>query len=257
MSAETTPMAPAETTPMAPAETTRESFCMVCLDSEGLFPLPCPDHAICMDCIKERFELALLTKTNWPPMCCAADNALPMSVYEPLFDAEFIEDYNAKEQEYETKDPLYCANRACSVFLHPTTWTVDREEGSLHQGHIARCTRCLELTCPRCSNTIDRSTIEQHHCNHEPEDAQAVIGVKSIKPCPNCRVVIEHIDACNHLTCDQCKAQFCFICTAPYPCENRCPPYRLPEVDQEGYTLDWDSPEGFRPGGFHKVSDKF
>lgn len=44
---------------------------------------------------------------------------------------------------------------------------------------------------------------------------KTIVGITncpSIRSCPNCKEAIEHIDACNNMTCFSCKRHFCFVC---------------------------------------------
>ena len=36
--------------------------------------------------------------------------------------------------------------------------------------------------------------------------------VPSLRACPKCSALIEHRDACKHIQCTRCKADFCFVC---------------------------------------------
>jgi len=41
-----------------------------------------------------------------------------------------------------------------------------------------------------------------------------VVGVStpSIRACPHCGALVQHTDACKHMTCPACSREFCFIC---------------------------------------------
>merc|ERR1719461_2273232 len=45
------------------------------------------------------------------------------------------------------------------------------------------------------------------HAFDEDSDANA-------KPCPRCKTLIQRSYGCNHMTCDICKHEFCYVCMA-------------------------------------------
>lgn len=75
------------------------------------------------------------------------------------------------------------------------------------------CTRCDTPFCFACGNAP-----------HEPAGCNAfqewnrIFGSstfwvkKNAKFCPSCKVPIEKNDGCNHMTCSQCGADFCWLC---------------------------------------------
>ncbi|KAI9725217.1 MAG: hypothetical protein M1828_003398 [Chrysothrix sp. TS-e1954] len=55
--------------------------------------------------------------------------------------------------------------------------------------------------------------------------------------CPNCSVVIELGEACNHMRCGWCGCDFCFICLKTVEQRCRCPTYGKAEVDEDGFEV--------------------
>ena len=51
----------------------------------------------------------------------------------------------------------------------------------------------------------------------EAELARANIGEQNMKPCPNCRVIVDKDQACNAVVCDNCKANLCWLCWRQFP----------------------------------------
>ena len=37
-----------------------------------------------------------------------------------------------------------------------------------------------------------------------------------IKKCPNCSIITEKIEGCNHITCSKCSYQWCWLCNGKY-----------------------------------------
>jgi len=51
-------------------------------------------------------------------------------------------------------------------------------------------------------------------CQSESETANWMLA--HTKPCPNCTSRIEKNQGCNHMTCQQCRSEFCWICLAKW-----------------------------------------
>ena len=83
-----------------------------------------------------------------------------------------------------------------------------------------------KITCPSCKTNIckrcNKFFHEQNNCenynyklsNEEDEDKDFIKYIKqhNVKKCPNCKSQIEKNDGCNHMTCQNCKHEFCFDC---------------------------------------------
>lgn len=45
------------------------------------------------------------------------------------------------------------------------------------------------------------------------------VACPSRRGCPHCFAIIEHKEGCRHMTCCDCKYEFCFICLRKHPCD--------------------------------------
>lgn len=41
-----------------------------------------------------------------------------------------------------------------------------------------------------------------------------------VKKCPNCRIITEKKEGCNHITCSKCSCQWCWLCNEKYEPEH-------------------------------------
>ena len=90
---------------------------------------------------------------------------------------------------------------------------------------IVRCAQCTTTKkgvydfCWQCSS----SWVSGHKCSMEainqllasaPLKKTSICEMKcpSIRACPKCFALIEHIDKCKHMQCPTCKQEFCFVC---------------------------------------------
>lgn len=98
-----------------------------------------------------------------------------------------------------------CVNQQCTKIL-----TVD-EVGLCD---VARC-KCGTRTCWLCGNNLHApATCEQSEkwLTDYSNDFEKIWLSKNTKKCPNCKAYIEKNGGCNHMTCNGCKYEFCWIC---------------------------------------------
>jgi len=55
----------------------------------------------------------------------------------------------------------------------------------------------------------------------------------SLRPCPKCAVIIEHIGACRWMTCN-CGCEFCFVC-GDTECRRKNPKVATSQACPQGY----------------------
>ena len=64
-----------------------------------------------------------------------------------------------------------------------------------------------------CGNIIDKILNESPKITFE--GSRKIIETPSVRACPNCYSLVEHIELCNEMTCTSCEHIFCFICLSP------------------------------------------
>lgn len=81
---------------------------------------------------------------------------------------------------------------------------------------VATCDSCKTQFCLKCGEEphapLSCRLLNEwkEKCEDESETANWVLS--NTKPCPKCRSRIEKNQGCNHITCQQCKHEFCWIC---------------------------------------------
>jgi len=86
-----------------------------------------------------------------------------------------------------------------------------------------------QLKCPKCGHEICFRCNHDWHTGTCERAARGLVGVAAdraafaayalvanIKPCPSCRAPIEKNEGCNHMTCQRCKYEFCWMCRGEY-----------------------------------------
>jgi len=85
------------------------------------------------------------------------------------------------------------------------------------------------LKCPKCAHEICFRCNHDWHTGSCERAARGLVGyaadraafaayalVANIKPCPKCRAPIEKNEGCNHMTCQRCRYEFCWMCRGKY-----------------------------------------
>ena len=102
-----------------------------------------------------------------------------------------------------------------------------------HKGITCQEAAALDHDCPDCATRHARNiTCEvaaRNRAEAETEDLTN-LDTQQFKRCPNCKVLIEKIRGCNHMTCGQCHHEFCWICLSKYG-TTECSPTRCAVFD--------------------------
>lgn len=69
------------------------------------------------------------------------------------------------------------------------------------------CTDCKKFAHP---NLSCKEAKEKFFDGKDMDEA--TLKSLNIKKCPSCSSGVEKIDGCNHMTCQNCKTHFCWIC---------------------------------------------
>jgi len=81
---------------------------------------------------------------------------------------------------------------------------------------VAHCDSCFTDFCIKCGEEphapLTCTSLEtwKEKCENESETANWILA--NTKACPKCRSRIEKNQGCNHMTCQKCKHEFCWIC---------------------------------------------
>ncbi|XP_069102205.1 uncharacterized protein [Argopecten irradians] len=72
---------------------------------------------------------------------------------------------------------------------------------------------CWDCLLPWNNNHIcKRNAGFQHLQRCATKEIVGVANCPSVRACPNCKTLIEHLAECKHMICSICKCEFCFIC---------------------------------------------
>lgn len=104
---------------------------------------------------------------------------------------------------------------------------------------IRQCESCSHIWCKDCKHS--------YHGDHEgklcweleeragaEEQANREMITRSCFNCPECGVNIEKNGGCNHMTCQHCRAEFCYLCMTIFPDETEMIRHYEYQCDQFG-----------------------
>jgi hypothetical protein len=101
---------------------------------------------------------------------------------------------------------VYCSR------THPNPCTCEILTLKPSQNGLSKKLTCGECCMDLCAGGCGRVYHGENDCKISFDEATKSLINSSSKACPVCRVNITKSEGCNHMTCTQCRAQFCFIC---------------------------------------------
>ena len=178
-------------------------------------------HCFCFKCLHSlclmsTYDPSLILELGCPWQDC--DHIIDESEVRFLVDPGTFQDYERNHfLAVKQKDPLtrFCPVPGCSALI-------DTEVPSLP--HII-CPSCRAEYCFYCMRswhgpnvTCEESKKKEKEL--EPDSAsiqfEEWVEKNNAKSCPNCKIMIEKVSGCNHMTCKSCSFAFCWICLEKY-----------------------------------------
>lgn len=179
----------------------RCSECVSCLDD---FPqgtgvrVVC--HNYCNDCFVRLITTACQNELQWPPKCCLSE--IPASLVKKNIPSSLKKTYDERLTEWElpVSERIYCYRSDCSLFIRPKRLSPGVNLGKCDRGH---------WTCTICRG-------ERHAGRDCPQDQEMALTNQMAEEegwmrCFNCHALVEHGEACQHMTC-RCGTDFCYVC---------------------------------------------
>ncbi|KAJ0399593.1 hypothetical protein ATCC90586_004764 [Pythium insidiosum] len=79
------------------------------------------------------------------------------------------------------------------------------------------CPKCDTKGCFRCRGNAHRFWF----CTRAEDDSylaweRGVGSRRAVRACPRCRIRIWKTEGCNHMTCTQCRHEYCWVCDSPW-----------------------------------------
>ena len=170
--------------------------------SQGLY-LAC-GHGYCNECLQGFLRVVLHHNTRTFPPSCPETGCLYFAererVNHVLSDAD-IAAWHRRIYEESIVNKVYCPKKDCSALHDGNLLAVDRHGTSV-------CQKCALRFCKQCLCPFHEGlTCAQYKLL--PDDERDVDDRKTLKlaqdrnwrRCPTCRMLVEKINGCNHMSC--------------------------------------------------------
>lgn len=159
-----------------------------------------PCHSYCHECFIRLVSAAVQNEQQWPPKCCL--NAIPVKTILRVIPSDLRTTFQDRSQEWEIPmaDRVYCGHQGCSLWVKPVNISARSREGVCAKKHT---------TCTVCRGPGHKGK----ECEQDPdmELTNNLAEEEGWKRCYNCHALVEHREACQHMTC-RCGTQFCYVC---------------------------------------------
>mmetsp|Transcript_33556 Transcript_33556/g.44297 ORF Transcript_33556/g.44297 Transcript_33556/m.44297 type:complete len:506 (+) Transcript_33556:306-1823(+) len=190
--------------------------CRICCDvmePKLAFALGCA-HFFCRACWTQYLEM----KVAEGPACVytiCPEHKCPRIVTEEIFQEFLSQEALTKYQQFSL-DSFVDINR--TLRWCPGAGCPKAVKAPVQAAHVqctcgcAFCFKCAEEShAPAACKELARW---KEKCQNESETANWILA--NTKRCPKCSTRIEKNQGCNHMTCRQCKEEFCWICMGPW-----------------------------------------
>ena len=191
--------------------------CRICFDevpADKARAAPC-GHSFCDECYAGYLDNAVQEGAGCvlapcPEQECAT--SVPLKLWEQLLDQERFERLRRFRLENfvtSSKDLRWCPGAGCDKIVRSGAACTSVKCTVANGGcGAAFCVRCGEEAhqpagCPALAEWAEK-------CQNESETANWILA--NTKRCPKCQTRIEKNQGCNHMSCSQCKYEFCWMC---------------------------------------------
>uniref|UniRef100_A0A8C6K6P2 Ring finger protein 217 n=1 Tax=Nothobranchius furzeri TaxID=105023 RepID=A0A8C6K6P2_NOTFU len=187
-----------------------DACCRVCLEEKTIASLPCCRRTACADCLK--LYVSTQVGENWVGV------DLGMEV-EPLIHVVS----NGASFRYPSfimrtcLDSCACARALCHRSLRASC----KQSSMVERTHAKiQCSSCQFVWCFRChAPWHDGLKCRDYRKADKLLRTWASViehGQRNAQKCPQCKIHIQRIDGCDHMTCTQCNTNFCYRCGERY-----------------------------------------
>ncbi|PAA88544.1 hypothetical protein BOX15_Mlig030936g3 [Macrostomum lignano] len=188
--------------------------CSLCLlDDQLVVARTCCGQHVCYACYNEWVRTKVYARTVEVGCPCCSCFLTVSEIIEFLGDRadryyEILTDLNG--------DPNKKTCPQCNMVTKNPNEKASKRLG----GELTRCQRCEFSWCFRChspphpnmscsANSSGKQMLRDWGLETYFDGSQFI---RKARKCPSCKVYIEKNQGCNHMTCNRCSYQFCYVC---------------------------------------------
>ena len=205
--------------------------CNIC-DNDPSITLPCK-HNYCVNCLINQVKTSTIVMVGGRPSfkcygenCKSHWNARVLGRIDKLTDIDFNK-ICTEIAEARTRQNAFVAEcPGCLVLCQrPNVRTLRVQCPICHKkGKPDFCWECKQpwkgSDTSYCGNEYCSDILTKTKLLNAPLKKAYGIEIRSVRMCPNCRVIIEHKDCCKNITC-KCGQTFCFRCLIQKECTKK------------------------------------
>jgi ariadne-1 len=193
--------------------------CLICFDETNkMLAMPC-GHAFCFDCWNGFCENAVDAGPSCVVCTCPQAACTEVVTEDEMTQAlgatspVLLKFKNFQLRSFVESNPFtrWCPGRGCERVAYALSPAAMESEGSV--AHCDACDTRFCLVCgeePHSPATCKGLAKWNEKCRNESETANWILA--NTKSCPKCHSRIEKNQGCNHMTCQKCRFEFCWIC---------------------------------------------
>ena len=177
-------------------------------------------HPYCTECwggyvqaaISDGARSSLDLRCPLPKCRAAVPRSVVLAVASPA-DAARYDTFAVRSYVEDNRRASWCTGAGCEAAAEAT---VDVGGDALD----VACTQCGKDFCFTCGEDahrpVDCATVKKWMVKNSAESENLNWILAHTKACPKCKRPIEKNQGCMHMTCSQCRHNFCWLCEAPW-----------------------------------------
>jgi ariadne-1 len=200
---------------------TTNSQCLICYDNfhgdEMITFRSCGEHYYCVSCLTSHLNFLISDIQTVGNLHCPAPNCFAEPTESEVRNLVSESQYN-KYLDFAARSILMKETRLRWCPLCGEAVICD-DANSIK----ITCPSCHRLFCYDCKTAWHSGPCKSTLLEGEPESGEGRLFQKwldekglKVKPCPNCGISIEKNSGCNHMTCNQCGYEWCWLCRGKF-----------------------------------------